>query len=128
MNTLELDKKVMPFNVGHVNIYLIKTGRGHILVDTGMPNSNKKIGAAFKKLRVDPKTVQLIILTHGHMDHAGSAAYAQQITGGKVLCHRSYAKGLADGEIEIAVSQNFFSNPSLIPTFIISSFSSGDTL
>jgi glyoxylase-like metal-dependent hydrolase (beta-lactamase superfamily II) len=107
MNTLELDKKVLPFNVGHVNIYLIETDRGYILVDTGMPDSNKKIDTAFKKFGVDPKSVHLIILTHGHLDHVGSAAYAQQVTGGKVLCHKSFAKDLADGKIEIAVPQNF---------------------
>ena len=107
MNSLEPEKKIMPFNVGHVNIYFIETDRGHILVDTGMPNSNKKIDAAFKKFSVDPKSVQLIILTHGHLDHVGSAAYAQQVTGGKVLCHRSYAEDLSDGKIEIAVPQNF---------------------
>ena len=107
MKNLELDKKVLPFNVGHVNIYFIETDHGHILVDTGMPNSNKKIDAAFKNFSVDPKTVQLVILTHGHMDHVGSAKYVQQITGGRVLCHQSYAKDLADGKIEIAVPQNF---------------------
>lgn len=107
MNNLELDKKVLPFNVGRVNVYFIETDRGHILVDTGMPNSNKKIDAAFKKFSVDPKSVQLTILTHGHLDHVGSAAYAKQVTGGKVLCHQSYAKDLTDGKIEIAVPQNF---------------------
>ncbi len=107
MNNLELDKKVLPFNVGHVNIYLIEADHGHILVDTGMPNSNKKIDSAFKNFSVDPKTVHLFILTHGHMDHVGSAKYVQQITGGRVLCHQSYAKDLADGKIENAVPQNF---------------------
>jgi hydroxyacylglutathione hydrolase len=107
MSTLEVSKRVMPINVGHVNIYFIQTDRGHILVDTGMPNSNKKLDAVFNEIGVDPKSVELIILTHGHMDHVGSATYAQQITGGKVLCHRAYAKDLAEGKIEIAMPQNF---------------------
>ena len=102
----ENDNKVQPIGIGHVNIYLIKTDIGHILVDTGMPNSNMKLDANFKESSVDPRSVQLIILTHGHMDHVGSTAYAQQITGAKVLCQRSYAKDLSAGNIETAVPQN----------------------
>ena len=107
MNTVKLGNRVQPVNIGHVNIYIITTDRGHILVDTGMPNSNKKLDAAFKNNNVNPQSVQLIILTHGHMDHVGSTAYAKKITGAKILCHKSYAKDLADGKIEIAIPQKF---------------------
>ena len=103
MSNLELNAKVKPISFGLVNIYFIETDRGYILVDTGMPNSNKKLDAAFEEFGVDPKSVQLIILTHGHIDHVGSTAYVQQITGAQVLCHRSYAKDLAEGKIETAV-------------------------
>jgi len=106
MKNFELDNRVKPVNIGHVNIYFVETDRGHIIVDTGMPNSNKKLDTAFKEFGMDPKSVQLIILTHGHMDHIGSTAYVQQITGGKVLCHQSFAKDLANGKIETAVPQN----------------------
>ena len=82
------ENKVKPVNIGHLNIYFIDTDRGQIIVDTGMPNSNRKLDAAFKEYDVDPKSVQLIILTHGHLDHVGSTAYVKQITGGKVMCHR----------------------------------------
>ena len=98
--------KVHPTNIGHVNIYLIETDSGHILVDAGMPKTEDKLDGAFKGAGVDPKGVQLIITTHGHLDHVGSIAHAQRVTGGKVLCHRSFADSLAKGEIEPAVPQN----------------------
>jgi hydroxyacylglutathione hydrolase len=103
---VENDHNVQPVGLGHVNVYLIKTETGYILVDTGMPNSNQKLAASFQEYEVNPQDVQLIILTHGHLDHVGSTAYVKRITGAKVLSHRSYAENLANGKIEKAVPQN----------------------
>jgi glyoxylase-like metal-dependent hydrolase (beta-lactamase superfamily II) len=92
--------------MGHVNIYFIETDSGHILVDAGMPKSEEALDGAFLKGGVDPQSIQLIIATHGHLDHIGSMAYARSSTGAKVLCHRSFASRFAKGEVEPAVPQN----------------------
>ena len=98
--------RVHPVKLGHVNIYLIETKSGHILVDAGMPRMEDKLDGAFKEAGVDPKSVLLIIATHGHLDHIGSIAHAQEVTGGKVLCHRSLASDVENGKAEKAVSRN----------------------
>jgi hydroxyacylglutathione hydrolase len=98
---------VQPVKLGNPNVYFIGTTQGHIMVDVGMPNLEKQLDEVFDKARVDPKSVNLIILTHGHMDHVGSIAYAKKLTGGDVLCHQSYAQALESGDIEPAVAQNF---------------------
>jgi glyoxylase-like metal-dependent hydrolase (beta-lactamase superfamily II) len=103
---LQGDSKVQPVSLGHVNAYLIEAASGHILVDTGMPKSEHKLDGAFKHTGVPPRSVQLIIATHGHLDHIGSIAHAQRTTGAKVLCHRSLSDRLANGEIEPAIPQN----------------------
>jgi glyoxylase-like metal-dependent hydrolase (beta-lactamase superfamily II) len=100
------DFAVQPVKFGHPNVYFIETAAGYIMVDVGMPNLEKQLDEVFDKARVDPKSVELIILTHGHMDHVGSIAYAKQVTGGDVLCHQSYAQNLESGDIEPAVAQN----------------------
>lgn len=100
------DNRVHPVSLGHANIYLIKTDSGHILVDAGMPKMEDELDGAFKEAGVDPRSVQLIIATHGHLDHIGSIAHAQRATGGKVLCHRSFAGRLTEGEVEPAVPRN----------------------
>jgi glyoxylase-like metal-dependent hydrolase (beta-lactamase superfamily II) len=100
------ENRVVPLKLGHVNIYLIQAEGGYILVDAGMPNSGDELDATFQEAGVDPKSVQLIIATHGHVDHIGSIAHAQKITGAKVLCHRSLSERLANGEIEPAVPRN----------------------
>jgi glyoxylase-like metal-dependent hydrolase (beta-lactamase superfamily II) len=100
------DSKVRPLEFGHSNIYFIETSSGHILVDAGMPGMESELDGAFKETGVDPKSVLLIIATHGHLDHVGSIAHAQRTTGGKVLCHRSFSNRLVNGEIEPAVPRN----------------------
>ena len=98
--------QVLPIAFGHCNIYLIKTESSYILVDAGMPNSDDKLDNAFQEAGVEPGSVQLIVATHGHLDHVGSMAYARKASGGKVLCHRSFAGDMANGKPEKAVPQN----------------------
>jgi glyoxylase-like metal-dependent hydrolase (beta-lactamase superfamily II) len=97
------EDKVQPVKLGGVNIYLIQTESGYILVDTGMPMMSEQLDQAFVQAEVDPKSVQMIVLTHGHMDHIGLVAHAKEVTGGKVLCHRSLADNLRNSKIERAV-------------------------
>lgn len=104
---MSTEDRVQPIKFGHANIYSIETDRGHILVDTGMPNKGKELDEKFDTAGVEPASVHLIILTHGHLDHVGSIAHAKKVTGGWVLCHRSYADALAAGTIEAAIAQNF---------------------
>lgn len=105
-SSIESDNRVQPIRFGHSNIYLIQTVIGYILVDTGMPKMEKELDDVFQKVGVEPRSVQLIIATHGHLDHVGSMAYAKQVTGGKALCHRSFASDLANGKAERAVPQD----------------------
>ena len=100
------DDRVQPLKFAHVNIYLIKTENGHILVDAGMPDQGDELDEKFATAGVDPTSVHLIILTHGHLDHVGSVAHAKKVTGGQILCHRSFSDSLANGKAEGAVARN----------------------
>lgn len=60
----------LPF--GAVNTYLIQ-GERTIIVDTGVPGSSRRILHHLDLLQIPMKKVALILLTHRHVDHAGSA-------------------------------------------------------
>ncbi len=58
-----------------VNVYFVETGTPGewVLIDTGLPGSEKEIIAAADKLFYPGTHPEAIILTHGHLDHLGAA-------------------------------------------------------
>ncbi len=58
-----------------VNVYFVETGTPGewVLIDTGLPGSAKEIIAAADQLFYPGTHPEAIILTHGHLDHLGSA-------------------------------------------------------
>jgi glyoxylase-like metal-dependent hydrolase (beta-lactamase superfamily II) len=47
---------------------------------------------------IDPKSVSLILITHGHADHFGSATDLKERTGAKVAIHRLDAEAARKGQ------------------------------
>lgn len=81
--------KVVPLPVigrHHINAYLL-LGRRPVIVDAGTPGSGRRIYERIADHGVDPTDVALIVLTHGHIDHFGSAAELQRLTGAPVAGH-----------------------------------------
>jgi len=70
--------------LGKCNCYLVKE-EGMVLVDTGFPNQKDKFRRMLQGLSIAPKDISLILLTHGHWDHIGSAADLKKMTGGRVV-------------------------------------------
>jgi glyoxylase-like metal-dependent hydrolase (beta-lactamase superfamily II) len=60
-------------------------GERPILVDTGWGARTPKLLAALRAISVEPHDLALIVLTHGHGDHAGGAARLRELSGAKVL-------------------------------------------
>jgi glyoxylase-like metal-dependent hydrolase (beta-lactamase superfamily II) len=77
--------------LGMVNAHLIKTPDGAILVDAGIPGSERKIGQALARQGLSFKDLKLIIITHAHTDHAGSAARLRLLSGAPILAHEGDA-------------------------------------
>jgi len=86
MATLKIIRiPILPFRM--VNCFLILGKEGGILVDTGLPGSEAKIGSALKKHSLSFKDIKLIIITHAHVDHAGSAARIREQSGAPIVAH-----------------------------------------
>jgi len=77
----------LPFRMGSVNCYLIETGAGYVLIDTGGSNSRKELVRQLESAGCGPGLLKLIILTHGDFDHTGNAAYIRNAFGGKIAMH-----------------------------------------
>ena len=64
---------------GNVNCYLIENGDAAILVDTGRREHVHRVLEACR-----PRPVKLILLTHGHFDHAENAARLSNALGAPI--------------------------------------------
>jgi len=67
-----MEPKIFPIHIGFDQCYLIKE-EGAVLVDGGAPGKVSDFLQKIELLSIDPEEVALIILTHGHWDHIGSA-------------------------------------------------------
>src|SRR5690242_721306 len=75
--------------VGHA--YLWCGTDGLTLVDTGMPGSAPRIAEAVETLGFRREDVRRVLLTHGHVDHVGSAAEVAGWGDVVVAAHRDEA-------------------------------------
>jgi len=66
-----------------VNAYLL-VGERVVAVDTGIPGKHDLVLDAVRAAGREPADVSLILLTHGHADHAGSADALRRLTGAKI--------------------------------------------
>ena len=84
-----------------VNSYLIKTEAGFFLIDTGMKKRRAKIEEALDKAGCKSGDLKLIIITHGHLDHVGNAAYLRDKYGSKIAMHLDEARMAESGDMFI---------------------------
>ncbi|MEY2928097.1 MAG: hypothetical protein RL367_2574 [Pseudomonadota bacterium] len=84
LKRLATDLYMLP---GLVNIYILKTDDGLVVLDTGFPGRSEKILKSVRDMGHAPADVRHIILTHCHPDHIGSAAALKRETGAIVWAH-----------------------------------------
>ncbi len=65
--------KIHTIPCGFVNCYLIEDDDSLVLVDAATGKDRERIVRQVRKLGFSPEDISLIFLTHGHLDHAGSA-------------------------------------------------------
>ena len=88
--------KIIHIESGINTCYVIKE-KGTIMVDGGPPKMRAAFLKRMKDVSVDPEEIQLIVLTHGHFDHVGSAKEIQEITGAKIAIHEKDSMDLEQG-------------------------------
>ena len=78
--------------LGMVNSHLILGEGGGILVDAGLPGSESKIEKVLTKHGLSFKDIKLIVVTHAHVDHAGSAYALRELSRAPIVAHADDAK------------------------------------
>lgn len=65
-------------------------------MDCGLPGKSDIFQKALEDSGIVPGEVDLVVITHGHSDHVGSACAIRRLTGAKIAMHRSDARWLVE--------------------------------
>ncbi|MDY0958759.1 subclass B3 metallo-beta-lactamase [Sphingomonas sp. CFBP8993] len=84
---------------GGLNVALIDTGAGLILIDGALPQGAHAILANVARLGFRPTDIKYILSTEPHFDHAGGIAALARDTGATVVASPRGAEGLRTGRL-----------------------------
>ncbi len=84
---------------GGLNVALIDTGKGLILIDGALPQAAPAILANVARLGFSPHDIKYILSTEPHFDHAGGLAALARDTGATVVASARGAEGLRSGRL-----------------------------
>lgn len=73
---------------GVANTFIVENQNGVMVIDAGMPHQATRILKTIRAHGYSPQDVRLILVTHGHIDHAGSAVALKRLTGAPIALHR----------------------------------------
>jgi glyoxylase-like metal-dependent hydrolase (beta-lactamase superfamily II) len=90
METVPVTPHLTMLRVKGWQLYVWRDGDSVTLIDTGAPGSGTEILSAVR-------SVDRIVLTHGHVDHSGSAAELRASTGAPVVAGASDAAAIRSG-------------------------------
>ena len=82
---------IFPISLGFCTSYVLR-GDGVIAIDAGQPNKGDAFRNGLKRAGIPPEKVGLILLTHAHWDHMGSARELKEMTGAPLGAHAREAE------------------------------------
>jgi len=75
--------------------HLLEDGNASVMIDTGMLGEPIFIRQLVRKLGLKPDSIKAILLTHGHLDHAGNLARLKQWSGATIHAHEEESRHVA---------------------------------
>jgi glyoxylase-like metal-dependent hydrolase (beta-lactamase superfamily II) len=92
----------------NANVYVVVEGKELTVIDTGMPGNSGKILKYIEKMGRQPTDVSRIVLTHFHIDHAGSAHELRKRTNARLAVHEKDVDFVAGKKIQPKPKNSLF--------------------
>ncbi len=102
-----MSSDIFSLKLGLNSCYLIR-GKTTIMVDGGMPNKLRVFRRKLGRLYIHPEEIKLMVLTHSHFDHVGSAKAISELTGAKIVIHESERSFLENSEFAMIKGVNLY--------------------
>jgi glyoxylase-like metal-dependent hydrolase (beta-lactamase superfamily II) len=87
--------------LGFDQCYVVR-GDGVIVIDAGQPGKAADFASELEAAGIDSSEVRLIVLTHGHWDHIGSAMEIRALTGAPLAMHRAEAGAVKEAPVPLS--------------------------
>lgn len=85
--------------IGQVNVYVLETEQGLVLIDTGYKGSAPAIIQSIRSIGREPSDLKVILLTHAHPDHAGSiGALKHEVPDVRIYASEQDMRIITEGE------------------------------
>ena len=82
------------------NGYAVRCGDDVVLIDSGAGSATQALLAELECDGIPRGSLTTLLLTHGHLDHSGGAAFLSRELGLRVLCSAETAAALSAGDEE----------------------------
>jgi glyoxylase-like metal-dependent hydrolase (beta-lactamase superfamily II) len=86
--------------LGFGTCYLLRD-RGTVMIDAGGSDMGGAFAKRLVRLGVAPHDITLVVITHGHFDHAGSANEIRAATGARIAIHGADAALVEEGRLTV---------------------------
>lgn len=117
-----------------VNVFFVQDGTKWLMIDAGLAEEQEWMDDQIKQLGINPRDIELMIITHGHFDHAGAASYFQKKYGIPIVAGKPDSVLFATGRIEHICPTGVFARfikstfpDKPFPTFVPDKWITGDT-
>jgi glyoxylase-like metal-dependent hydrolase (beta-lactamase superfamily II) len=103
----EVAERIYRLGTRWINFYLVAEGSEFTLVDAGYPGYWKYLTAALGALGAGAGAIRAVIVTHHHVDHAGTAERVRSSGGARVIAGEADA-GIVAGRYKSHASPGFY--------------------
>jgi glyoxylase-like metal-dependent hydrolase (beta-lactamase superfamily II) len=79
------DLRITSVGVWSANVFIVDRNGKRLMIDAANPGDEEEIEKRMRSQGIDPASIDYLILTHGHLDHGGTAAYFQKTYGIEVI-------------------------------------------